>query len=411
MKQKGLALLALILGLVATGWASDETVLWNFSDSNGDGAFPWSNVLISDSKGNLYGVTGGGGSNTTGTVFELSPNGTGGYNETVLYDFKAEGSGDGSTPYGTLARDAAGNLYGATQGGGANNTGTVFMLSPKAGGGWLERILYSFSASGITDGQTPSGGVIIGKDRTLYGTTTYGGTYSAGTVFQISRTSGGITEKVLHSFGASGDGEFPYDPVVADPQGNLYGAISIGGASGAGCIYRLTLQNGSWTENLLYSFTGQNGDGSGLYYIGLIGDKSYDIYGTTSFGGTNGTGTVWELVYSKGSNSYSEKILYSFGPSNSGDGNYPYAGLTMDGAGTLFGTTEQGGSTQNSGTVYKLTKSGSTWTESVVHNFTGGVNDGQDPSGNLLLGGDGNLYGMAQFGGRSNDGIVYSIAP
>jgi uncharacterized repeat protein (TIGR03803 family) len=409
MKQRLWAVFALILGLAATGWASDETVLWNFSNSNGDGAFPWSNVLISDSKGNLYGVTGGGGSNTTGAVFELSPNGNGGYSETVLYDFKAEGSGDGSTPYGSLARDAAGNLYGATQGGGANNTGTVFMLSPKAGGGWLERILYSFSATGVTDGQTPSGGVIIGNDRTLYGTTTYGGTNSAGTVFQISKTSSGITEKVLHSFGAPGDGEFPYDPVVADPEGNLYGATSIGGASGAGCIYRLSPQNGSWTESLLYSFTGKNGDGSGMYYVGLIGDKSRDIYGTTAFGGANGTGTVWELVYSKGS--YSEKILYSFGASNSGDGNYPYAGLTMDGAGTLYGTTEQGGSTQNSGTVYKLTKSGSNWTESVVHNFTGGINDGEDPSGNLLLGSDGTLYGMAQFGGKSNDGIVYSIAP
>ena len=411
MKQKCLALFALIFGLVATTWASNETVLWNFSNSNGDGAFPWSNVLISDVNGNLYGVTGGGGSNSTGMVFELSPNGNGGYSETVIYDFKASGSGDGSTPYGGLARDDAGNLYGATQGGGANSTGSVYMLSPKAGGNWTERILYSFSASGATDGSTPSGGVIIGKDRTLHGTTTYGGAYSSGTVFQISKTQSGITEKVLHNFGAPGDGEFPYDPVVADPEGNLYGATSIGGASGSGCIYRLSLQNGSWSESVLYSFTGKNGDGSGMYYVGLIGDKSRDIYGTTAFGGANNTGTVWELVYSKASNSYSEKILYTFGSTSSGDGNYPYAGITVDGTGALYGTTEQGGSTQNSGTVYKLTKSGSTWTESIVHNFTGGSSDGQDPSGNLLLGSDGNLYGMAQYGGTSSDGIVYAIAP
>ena len=146
-----------------------------------------------------------------------------------------------------------------------------------------------------------------------------------------------------------------------------------------------------------------------MYYVGLIGDKSGDIYGATAFGGTNGTGTVWELVYSKSSNFYSEKILYTFGSTSRGAANYPYGGLVMDGTGTRYGTAEQGGSTPNSGTVYKLTKSGSTWTESIVHNFAGGSSDGQDPSGNLLLGSDGNLYGMAQFGGSSNDGIVYSI--
>jgi uncharacterized repeat protein (TIGR03803 family) len=409
MKQKWAALLALTFGLATTAWASNETVLWNFSKSNGDGAYPWSNVLISDSNGNFYGVTGGGGTNSAGMVFELSPDGHGGYSETVLYDFKGFGSGDGATPYGSLARDAAGNLYGTTQGGGANSTGAVYMLSPKSGGGWTERILYSFSASGATDGASPSGGVILGKNQTLYGTTTYGGAYSSGTVFQLSKTQSGITEKVLHNFGTAGDGAFPYDPVVADPAGNLYGATSIGGASGSGCVYRLSLQNGSWKESVLHSFTGTNGDGSGMYYVGLIGDKSRDIYGTTAFGGTNGTGTVWELVYSKSSNSYSEKILYSFGAISSGDANYPYGGLVMDGAGTLYGTTEQGGSTQNSGAVFKLTKSGSSWTESIVHNFSGGSSDGQDPSGNLLLGSDGNLYGMAQFGGSSNDGIVYSV--
>jgi len=125
MTQKWAALLALVFALATTGWASNETILWNFTKSNGDGAYPWSNFLISDSNGNLYGVTGGGGSNSTGMVFEPSPDGHGGYAETVLYDFKGFGSGDGSSPYGSLARDGAGNLYGTTQGGGTNGTGTV----------------------------------------------------------------------------------------------------------------------------------------------------------------------------------------------------------------------------------------------------------------------------------------------
>ena len=408
MRYKILAALASILGLAAMAAASTETVLWNFTNSNGDGAIPWSDVLISDRSGNLYGTTQSGGTNNTGMVFELSPDGNGGYSETILHDFGAPGSGDGSAPYGSLLRDAAGNLYGTTQQGGTNLTGIIYMLSPKSGGNWKERILYTFSASGASDGATPSAGLVMGKNRTLYGTTTYGGSYGAGTVFQISETNGAIVEKVIHSFGGSGDGEYPYDPIVMGPDGNLYGTTSIGNP-GAGAVYKLALNNGTWKETILYMFTGQNGDGSGMYYVGLVGDKAANIYGVTSFGGANGNGTVWELVYSNKTKTYSENILYSFSSSGS-DGQYPYGGLTTDGAGRLFGTTEQGGS-NNQGVVYELKKNGSSWTESVVHSFTGGTSDGVDPSGNLFLGSDGQLYGMAQFGGTSNEGIVYSVAP
>jgi uncharacterized repeat protein (TIGR03803 family) len=403
--MKWLSVFAFTLCLATAAWASNETILWNFSGTNGDGAIPWSNVLISDSQGNLYGATNAGGTNSSGTVFELSPSGNGSYSETILYDFGAFGSGDGSSPYGSLLRDSAGNLYGTTQGGGTNSTGTIYMLSAKSGG-WSERILYNFSASGQQDGANPSGGLVMGKNRTLYGTTTYGGTYGAGTIFQLTESKGVISEKVIHNFGASGDGEYPYDPVVMGPDGNLYGTTSLAN-SGAGAVYKLALDNGTWTESILHVFTGQNGDGSGMYYVGLIGDKAGNIYGTTAFGGTNGNGTIWELEYSKTSKTYTENVLYSFSSAGS-DGQYPYGGLTMDGAGRLFGTTEDGG-TINQGVVFELSKSGSTWTESVVHSFTGG-SDGEEPSGNLLLS-NGQLYGMARYGGTSNDGIVYTIAP
>lgn len=407
MRYKFFAVFAFILSLVAMAAASTDTVLWNFNDANGDGEFPWSNVLISDSAGNFYGATSSGGTNFAGMVFELSPDGNGGYSETILHDFGTPGTGDGSSPYGSLLRDPAGNFYGTTQGGGKNSTGTIYMLSPKSGGGWTEKILYNFSASGVTDGASPSSGLILGKNRTLYGTTTYGGTYGVGTVFQISETNGVISEKVIHSFGAAGDGEYPYDPVVMGPDGNLYGTTSLGNP-GAGAVYKLALENGTWKETILYMFTGKNGDGSGMYYVGLIGDKAGNIYGTTSFGGANGNGTVWELVYSSKTKTYTENILYSFSAAGH-DGQYPYGGLTMDASGNLFGTTEDGGDI-NQGVLFELTKSGSTWTESVVHSFDGGT-DGEEPSANLLLGSDGQFYGMARYGGTSNLGIVYSVVP
>jgi uncharacterized repeat protein (TIGR03803 family) len=409
LKTRPFGVLASIMIFAAVACASSETVQWNFGSSNVDGTNPWSNFLIFDSKGNLFGVTASGGANSTGMVFEFSPNGSGGYNETILYDFKGSATKDGATPYGSLAFDKTGHLFGTTQGGGAHGTGTVYELSLSSGV-WKEKIIYNFSASG-SDGTGPSAGVTIDKNGTLYGTTSFGGANNGGTVFQLTKVNGRWTEKVLHSFGAKGDGMFPYAGVMLDSLGNLYGTTSIGGAVGSGSVYRLTLANGKWTETLLHSFTGKNGDGSGMYYVNLISDAAGNLYGATAFGGTNNNGTVWELVYSKTKKTYAEKVLYSFGPTGGTDGYYPYGGVVMGKSGALYGTTEQGGSSPNNGTVFELKKSGTTWTESILHNFTGGSGDGQDPSANLLLDAQGNLLGLAQFGGTSNLGIMYEVTP
>lgn len=145
------AALGSVLLCASAAWSRTETVVWNFSNSNGDGAKPFSNSLISDGKGNLFGATAGGGSSNCvsgcGVVFELSPNGSGGYNETILHDFTGT-NGDGEYPPGSLVFDPQGNLYGTTIAGGTNGTGTVYELSPNSGGGWTETILYSFGAAG-----------------------------------------------------------------------------------------------------------------------------------------------------------------------------------------------------------------------------------------------------------------------
>jgi len=393
---------AVIFVLALTAWASTEKVLWNFAGGS-DGSEPWSNYFISDAKGNLYAATAAGGTYSAGTVFMLSPAGK----QTVLYEFKGS-NGDGNAPHGRLAFDAKGNIYGTTQGGGTNGTGTVYKLSPKSGGGWTEKVIYNFSATGA-DGTAPSAGMTFAADGTMYSTTPDGGAYGAGAVFSLKKTSKGWKQTVIQSLNGSSTGGFPYEGLMMDAAGNLYGAAPTGGASGQGVIYRLSHTTKGWVETVLYSFTGQNGDGAGLYWIDLISDKSGNIYGATSFGGTNGTGTVWELVYSTTKKTYSESILYEFGTSGSGDGNNPYGGLVMDSKGNLYGTTLYGGPS-NIGTFYKLTKQGKTWKETILHSFVG-ANDGNEPTGNPYIDATGRLYGMTQTGGKSNLGIVYRITP
>jgi uncharacterized repeat protein (TIGR03803 family) len=401
--KRFVGIFAVVFALALTSWASTEKVLWNFGGGN-DGSGPWSNYFISDTKGNLYAATASGGTYSAGTVFMLSPAGK----ETILYEFKGQANGDGAAPHGRLAFDAKGNIYGSTQSGGTNGTGTVYELTPKRGGGWTEKVIYTFSASGA-DGNSPSAGMTIAPDGTMYSTTPNGGAFSGGVIFSLKKTSQGWKQTVIHSINFPAEGGFPYEGLMRDTAGNLYGVAPAGGANQNGVVYRLSHTKQGWVDTVLYSFTNQNGDGSGLYWIDLISDTSGNIYGATSFGGTNGTGTVWELVYSKSKKTYSESVLYDFGASGSGDGNNPYGGLAMDSKGNLYGTALTGGSS-NLGAFYKLTKQGKTWKETVLHSFTGG-NDGNQPTGNPYIDAKGNLYGLTQTGGTSNLGIVYRITP
>jgi uncharacterized repeat protein (TIGR03803 family) len=392
---------AVVFALAWTASASTEKVLWNFGGGS-DGSQPWSNYFISDANGNLYAATAGGGTYSAGTVFMLSPAGK----ETVLYEFTGA-NGDGNAPHGRLAFDAKGNIYGTTQSGGTNGTGTVYELS-KRSGVWKEKVIYNFSATGA-DGISPSAGMTIAPDGTMYSTTPDGGAYSGGVIFSLKKTVKGWKQTVIHNINYPSEGGFPYEGLMRDTAGNLYGVAPAGGAGQQGVVYRLSQTKQGWVDTVLYSFTGQNGDGSGLYWIDLISDATGNIYGATSFGGTNGTGTVWELVYSKTKKSYSESILYEFGASGSGDGNNPYGGLAMDSKGNLYGTALNGGSS-NLGAFYRLTKQGKTWKETILHSFVG-ANDGAQPTGNPYIDAQGRLYGMAETGGTANLGIVYRIKP
>jgi uncharacterized repeat protein (TIGR03803 family) len=415
-KRFSIGLRTILLILVATlfatsAWAATrERVLYAFN--NTDGYQPLGS-LIFDASGNLYGTTYEGGANGAGTVFELEPKAGGGWTESVLYSFCTLSScTDGANPYFVpLIFDVTGNLYGTTLSGGTYGDGTVFELTPAAGGGWTETVLHSF-ANNSTDGYQPASGLIFDTSGNLYGTTGHGGDVcDCGTVFELTPAAGGSwTETVLHSFGHGTDGINLYAGLIFDTSGNLYGPTQNGGAYRSGTVFELTpAAGGSWTETVLYSFGGTNGANP---YGPLTFDAAGNLYGTTEYGGAYSSGTVFRLK-PKVSGGWTEKVLHNF-QNNGTDGYLPDAGLIFDASGNLYGTTPLGGDTcSNCGTVFELEpKAGGGWTEKVLHNFSDNGKDGINPQNGLIFDAAGNLYGTTNFGGlHGNYGTVFEITP
>jgi uncharacterized repeat protein (TIGR03803 family) len=305
------------------------------------------------SNGTLFGTTGFGGSSGVGTVFNLRPSPQAprsvlqGWLETVIYSFGA--APDGNVPNGNLVFDQVGDIYGITYLGGAGDGGTVFELTPAQGGGWTESILYSFDQ--YTE---PSSGLVVDQLGHLYGTTYHGGQgncmVGCGTVFELIPSGSGWTEEILYFFEDGADGRYPDAGLIFDNSGNLYGTTFAGGNgdSGGGTVFKLTPSNGQWTFTLLYSFSNPSGTGSAA---SLTMDSSGDIYGTTTYDGANGYGSV-----------------------------------------------------------FKLTNSNGSWTYSSLHDFTGGT-DGANPYSSVVFDTNGNLYGAALHGGNNGAGVVFEIQP
>jgi len=369
------------------------TVLYTFT-GGADGAVPYGGSLIRDGAGNLYGTTNSGGNDSgcssfgvpgCGVVFSLDGAGS----ETVLYTFT--GGTDGGIPLAGLIRDAKGNLYGTTSSGGNGilPAGTVFKLDNTG----QMTVLHSFcSVANCADGNTPYAGVIRHAGN-LYGTTQGGGPSNSGVVFKLDPTG---NETVLYTFCPSGDGGctdgMSPNAVIADKEGNLYGTTTNGGgSSNSGVVFKL---DPTGAETVLYSFAG-GADGA-TPLAGLIRDEAGNLYGTTEFGGTSGSGTVFKVDPAG-----NETVLYSF--TGGTDGGYPEAGLIRDGKGNLYGTTFFGGlahppCSSFCGVVFKVDATG---VETVLYSFTGGT-DGLNPAAGLMLGKSGNLYGTTGYGGDSD---------
>jgi len=301
-----------------------DTVLYSFCSATNctDGEYPWAG-LIQDAAGNLYGTTAWGGNRLDGTVFKLAPPALegGSWTETVLYSFCSEANcADGQEPEAGLIEDAAGNLYGTTNEGGAGPYinfaedfygGTVFKLAPSAqpDGSWTETVLYSFcSVANCTDGNYPWAGLIEDAAGNLYGTTSLGGANTSGTVFKLqppAQGGGSWTKTVLYNFCSEGganctDGAVPEGGLIKDAAGNLYGTTFKYGANNAGVVFKLAppaQPGGNWTETVLYSFCSAAGCTDGAKpQARLIQDAAGNLYGTTTTGGVNDFGTVFELA-------------------------------------------------------------------------------------------------------------------
>jgi uncharacterized repeat protein (TIGR03803 family) len=382
----------------------------------------------------------------------LAPhNATAADQETLLHSFCNRVACDGDLPVAGLIRNASGKLYGTTPCNGAYGGGTVFELTPPAKGktAWRHKALYNFCApegASCSDGENPEAGLIMDASHNLYGTTSKGGMYGGGTVFELTGNADntGWTETVLYSFCTKSDcadGAAPVAGLIMDKKtGKLYGTTSEGGAYtfadgglGGGTAFELTPPakgKTKWTEKVLYNFCALGGAGcsdGAVPAAGLIRDASGHLYGTTERGGAADDfayGTVFELTPpAKGETIWTENVLWSFCAQVTNDictdGDFPVAGLVMDRSGNLYGTTANGGAADdyNQGTVFELTPpaTGETaWTETVVYSFCAEIirglcADGADPEAGLIMDTSGNLYGTTKSGGRG--GTAFELTP
>jgi uncharacterized repeat protein (TIGR03803 family) len=386
-------------------------------------------------------------------IYKLSPPAAGQnqWNLSVLYSFS--GGADGNGPNPVLAMDSTGALYGTTESGGSYmQQGVAFKLTPPTPGAtqWQYTVLYTFNYSwvfNLPDGSNPSGGLIMGRDGALYGTTDLGGVTNDpsavgfGTVFRLTPLDEKRTrwqETVLYRFQSALDGKNPMSALAQDAAGALYGTTLYGGGGacfdimsapiGCGTVFKLSppaFGQTAWTKTTLHTFMGGT---DGFIPEGkLLLDSSGRVYGTTTQGGFGacqdkvgfiiGCGTVYRLTPAVGGpGNWSKSILHSF---SGNDGSYPQGGVIMDRAGALYGTASAGGpvsgpvSYDNNGVVYKLappTQIEPNWTRSVLYSFDL-YTSGTLPIGELVGDSAGNLYGVTNLGGPNGAGVVYQLTP
>ncbi len=395
-----------VLTIVTTDAAQAQTyqVLYTFTGGN-DGAGPYAGLTM-DKGGKLYGTTHSGNSGTNwGNVYQIRPKGSGWiFNPLGVFDGTLSARvlfGPDGLLYSTSPNNIAGYIFGYIFSMRPGVNACLTALCP-----WKATVLYGFS--GGADGANPRyGDLNFDQAGNIYGTTPAGGSSNNGVVYEMMRSGGGWTEQPLYTFSGP-DGSQPFAGIIFDNAGNMYGTTAQGGAYGYGTVYELSPSGGGWTEKVLYSF--QNGSDGSYPIGGLIFDQSGNLYGAADNGGSGGGGTVFELTPSGGSWTYNP--LYSFtGGAQCG----PRASLVMDGSGNLYGTTYCDGA-NSKGSIFKLTPSAGSWTQTSLYDFTGGT-DGGSPISNVIFDSTGNLYGTASRGGNQSNcglagcGVVWQIMP
>jgi uncharacterized repeat protein (TIGR03803 family) len=384
--------------LNANPHALNYRILHSFGTMNGDATWPGPGLI--NVNGTFYGSADGGGKNNNGAVYSITPAGT----EKLMYSFGPTFSSDGSQPSPAAGLlDVAGTIYGTTYYGGKTakdpflGGGTVYSMN-QAG---TEKVVYSFDKS--DHGAYGPQGALIDMNGALYGTTWSGGKYDdstgehGGTVFSVNRKTG--TARILHSFGHGRDGRILWCTLL-DVNGILYGVTLEGGShdianGGDGTVFSISA-NG--TERILHSFNST--DGANPYDASGLIDVNGTLYGTTQNGGTYNLGTVFSISLTG-----TERVLHSFGSSGANpDGTQPIAGLNYVN-GTLYGTTNGGGK-YNLGTIFSISLTGA---ERVLHSFGKGRDGSNAQAGFLDV--NGTLYGVTTHGGTKGYGTVYALTP
>ena len=380
--------------------------------------------LLQGTDGNFYGMTSGGGANAGGTIFKITPTGT----LTVLRSLLS--TADGGNPKGSLAKAGDGNFYGMTNTGGSNLFGTLFKITPAG----VFSVLTKFN--GAIQGNAPYETLLKAKDSSYYGTASAGGLYNYGTIFKICR--GTVT--ILRSFNRNVDGGAPKGSLVQGTDGYLYGSTTEGGTNGVGTLFKIST-TGIFTvlRNLSSSADGSNPQGSLL----LASDGNF--YGMNKLGGSNSSGTIFKLtpagVYTvlrhlvnstDGSNpegnlvrgsdgnfygmTYTNGRIFKITPAGvftvlhtfvaGTEGSYPSGSLVLSSDGKFYGATS-GGGINNAGTIFKVMPTGAV----TVLRLLSAAPDGASPKGSLVIGADGNFYGITSAGGGNKVGTVFKITP
>ena len=394
-----------------------EFVLYYFFEHD-NGGRPRDGLVVGP-YGSLFGTTSRGGRlgcpaerGSCGTVYIMS-NTDSGYLEFLLYSFcKEHGCADGALPYADVTFDKKRSMYGTTYEGGANNGGVVFRLTPRKDGSYKERVLYSFCPQvGCEDGSNPRSTLTLDSSGAIYGTTLYGGSKNGGVVFKLTPSSSGYTESVLHEF-TGADGLYPEAGVVADAGGALYGTTASGGgsgcATGCGVVFKLAPKGSQYTETVLHEFAG--GDDGAEPYAGLLLDKHGNLFGVTVEGGGtgcygNGCGVAFEMKH--GGTTYSESVLHAFGGT---DGSAPSGTLVFGKHGELYGTTSNGG-LYRKGTVFAMKPAHSSYEFRSLYSFCklAKCADGETPLGGVVPY-DKTIYGTTWKGGDKGVGTVYALS-
>ena len=418
------AFAALVLTLTTTASAQySYTILYDLGTTSNDGISIESG-LVFDSHGNLYGSANHGGANGFGNVFQLSPSSGGGWTETVLYQFT--GGSDGAYP-SALAVDAHGNLFGTAAAGGSTTCnggcGTVFELSPSAGGGWTESLIHTFI--GTTDGDAPFSNIAFDSAGNLFGLTSGDGPKNWGTAYELSPVSGGgWTFSVVYPFDLFNTGGQP-EGMALDSTGNLFGTTKVGGTEGAasGGVFRLSPASGTWAFTKIFEFYGPGG---ATPQGNLAFDSAGNLYGSTGQGGkktsvcasAGGCGLIYKLTPTS-SGPWKESFVHQF--TGGDDGWYPTAGVALDSAGNIYGTAAYGGngpcSPDSCGTAFKLTAVSGGWKFARLVSFSPTL--GITPYGNVIVDSAGNVYGGTYEGGPTQPhcisgggcGVVFELSP